>query len=273
MNAKVDRGGLARSRVLVVGDAMLDRYWFGAVERISPEAPVPVVRVNTSKEQERLGGAANVAWNVKALGAHPSLLTAIGDDEHGRRLEKLLEKHAIETLFKRDPRLTTIVKLRGGGEEGIGEDVVYDAVDHIGQQTHGPPEGLAGSFSFAEFSDRLDGIDLFPAGEPEREQVSRDYRRWAYERGGSAGRSRSVPRHGPGSAPGRTRRCAGSTMTPSPTTAISSRTWSATPGPSRSCSARIAPSTWAPTIRSGRSARWASAPARTSCSAATRRGF
>ena len=106
------RAQMKEAHVLVVGDSMLDRYWFGAVERISPEAPVPVVRVNTSKEQERLGGAANVAWNVKALGAHPSLLTAIGDDEHGGRLEKLLEKHGIETLFKRDPRLTTIVKLR-----------------------------------------------------------------------------------------------------------------------------------------------------------------
>src|SRR5215211_6328773 len=78
-------------------------------------------------------------------------------------------------------RLTTIVKLRGGGEEGIGEDVVYDAVDHIGQQSHGPPEGLNGTFTFAEFSDHLDGIDLFPAGEPEREEVSRDYRRWAFQ--------------------------------------------------------------------------------------------
>ncbi len=106
------RDQLQGARVLVVGDAMLDRYWFGAVDRISPEAPVPVVRVNPSKEQERLGGAANVAWNVKALGAHPSLLTAIGDDEHGRRLERLLEKNGIETLFNRDPRLTTIVKLR-----------------------------------------------------------------------------------------------------------------------------------------------------------------
>ena len=101
------RARLKEARVLVVGDSMLDRYWFGAVERISPEAPVPVVRVNTRKEQERLGGAANVAWNVKALGAHPSLLTAIGDDEHGGRLEKLLEKSGIETLFNRDPRLTT----------------------------------------------------------------------------------------------------------------------------------------------------------------------
>jgi hypothetical protein len=78
-------------------------------------------------------------------------------------------------------RLTTIVKFRGGGHEGVGEDVVYDAVDHIGQQDHGPPDGLAGSFSFAEFSERLDGIDLFPAGEPVREDVSRDYRRWAFE--------------------------------------------------------------------------------------------
>jgi hypothetical protein len=78
-------------------------------------------------------------------------------------------------------RLTTIVKLRGGGQEGVGEDVVYDAVDHIGQQSHGPPQGLAGSFTFAAFSERLDGVDLFPAGPPERGDVSVDYRRWAFE--------------------------------------------------------------------------------------------
>jgi rfaE bifunctional protein kinase chain/domain len=106
------REQLQAARVLVVGDAMLDRYWFGAVDRISPEAPVPIVRVNPSKEQERLGGAANVAWNVKTLGSHASLLTAIGDDEHGHRLEALLARSGIESLFKRDPRLTTIVKLR-----------------------------------------------------------------------------------------------------------------------------------------------------------------
>jgi rfaE bifunctional protein kinase chain/domain len=106
------RERLAAARVLVVGDAMLDRYWFGAVERISPEAPVPVVRVNPAKEQERLGGAANVAANVKALGVQTSLITAIGDDEHGHRLEKLLERSGIESLFERKPGLTTIVKLR-----------------------------------------------------------------------------------------------------------------------------------------------------------------
>jgi rfaE bifunctional protein kinase chain/domain len=112
MSAMPTREQLAQARVLVVGDAMLDRYWFGAVERISPEAPVPIVRVNARKHEERLGGAANVAWNVQALGAHASLLTAIGDDEHGHRLQALLEKTGIETLFKLDPRLTTIVKLR-----------------------------------------------------------------------------------------------------------------------------------------------------------------
>ncbi|HEX5984474.1 MAG TPA: hypothetical protein VFY69_09740, partial [Solirubrobacterales bacterium] len=78
-------------------------------------------------------------------------------------------------------RLTTIVRFRGGGQEGIGEDVVYDAVDHIAQQDHGPPEGLTGRFTFAEFSDRLDWIDLFPAGPPVREEISYDYRRWAFE--------------------------------------------------------------------------------------------
>jgi hypothetical protein len=78
-------------------------------------------------------------------------------------------------------RLTTIVKLRGVGEEGIGEDVVYDPVDHIAQQDHGAPEGIAFSGSFAEFSTRLDSINLFPAAEPERGEVSRDYRRWAFE--------------------------------------------------------------------------------------------
>ncbi|HVO53524.1 MAG TPA: hypothetical protein VMT37_03835 [Solirubrobacterales bacterium] len=78
-------------------------------------------------------------------------------------------------------RLTTVIKLGGGGLEGIGEDVVYDAIDHIGQQSHGPPDGLTGSFTFAEYSDRLDEIDLFPAGAPVRGEVSADYRRWAFE--------------------------------------------------------------------------------------------
>ena len=77
-------------------------------------------------------------------------------------------------------RLTTIVKLSGAGHEGIGEDVTYDAVDHVAQQDHGAPEGLAFSGSFDEFSKQLEPIDLFPAAAPERD-VSRPYRRWAFE--------------------------------------------------------------------------------------------
>jgi rfaE bifunctional protein kinase chain/domain len=96
--------------VLVVGDAMLDQYWFGDVERISPEAPVPVVRVQ--RREERLGGAANVARNVAALGVQTALLTATGQDETGRTLMRLLDEAHIEPLVHVDPRLSTTVKLR-----------------------------------------------------------------------------------------------------------------------------------------------------------------
>jgi len=106
----VPRERVQAARVLVVGDAMLDRYWFGAVERISPEAPVPVVRVN--REDERLGGAANVALNAKMLGAHATLLTVVGDDEPARTLRRLLEREGVATVLGQDPQLYTIVKLR-----------------------------------------------------------------------------------------------------------------------------------------------------------------
>jgi rfaE bifunctional protein kinase chain/domain len=104
------RERLAAARVLVVGDAMLDRYWFGAVDRISPEAPVPVVRID--REEERLGGAANVALNVKSLGAQTTLLTVVGTDEPARRLRALLEQHGVTALLGSDAQLSTIVKLR-----------------------------------------------------------------------------------------------------------------------------------------------------------------
>ncbi|MGV1047803.1 MAG: hypothetical protein ACOYD4_04660 [Solirubrobacterales bacterium] len=77
-------------------------------------------------------------------------------------------------------RLTTVIRLGGDGQEGIGEDVTYDAVDHVAQQGAGPPAGLTGEHTFASFSERLGGIDLFPAAPPQRD-VSRDYRRWAFE--------------------------------------------------------------------------------------------
>ena len=96
--------------MLVVGDVMLDRYWYGNVERISPEAPVPVVRI--TREEERQGGAANVAYNVVSLGAKASLLSVVGDDEASRKLEALVAGTGIETHFGRDPDLKTTVKLR-----------------------------------------------------------------------------------------------------------------------------------------------------------------
>lgn len=102
-------------RVLTVGDVMLDRYWFGEVRRISPEAPVPVVRVQRS--DERLGGAANVARNVAGLGAQATLIGIIGDDESGQRVQTLAEAAGIRALLTRDPSVPTTVKLRVIGRQ------------------------------------------------------------------------------------------------------------------------------------------------------------
>lgn len=109
------RDAVRRARVLVVGDAMLDRYWFGEVERISPEAPVPVVRI--ARSEERPGGAANVARNVAALGAQVTLISIIGDDEPGHVLERLLRGESVHTSLHRDPALPTTVKLRVIGRQ------------------------------------------------------------------------------------------------------------------------------------------------------------
>lgn len=101
---------IANARVLVVGDAMLDRYWYGGVERISPEAPVPVVAVNSS--EERPGGAANVASNVTALGAHCTLLAVTGDDIDADSLTAILKSQGIQPELLRDKLVNTTVKLR-----------------------------------------------------------------------------------------------------------------------------------------------------------------
>jgi rfaE bifunctional protein kinase chain/domain len=104
-----------KSRVLVVGDIMLDRYWFGDVERISPEAPVPVVKI--ARTDERPGGAANVARNAAALGAQVTLIGVVGDDEPGRSLERLLANEHVRTSLHRDATLPTTVKLRVIGRQ------------------------------------------------------------------------------------------------------------------------------------------------------------
>ena len=101
---------LAQAKVLVVGDVMLDRYWYGAVDRISPEAPVPVVRI--TREENRLGGCANVAFNAVSVGAQASLLSVVGDDEASHLLQDLIAKSGITPYFGRDAQLKTTVKLR-----------------------------------------------------------------------------------------------------------------------------------------------------------------
>ena len=101
---------LQQARVLVVGDVMLDRYWFGDVSRISPEAPVPVAKIE--KTEHRAGGAANVARNVAALGGQAVLLSVIGDDEAGDCLNELMTEHGVETVLMRDQNINTTVKLR-----------------------------------------------------------------------------------------------------------------------------------------------------------------
>ncbi len=106
---------LSRARLLVVGDVMLDRYWFGEVSRISPEAPVPVVKFGRSEEVP--GGAANVARNATALGAQVTLLSVIGDDEAGARLRELVEAEGVVASLHKDPSIPTTVKLRVIGRQ------------------------------------------------------------------------------------------------------------------------------------------------------------
>lgn len=115
MTSNLRRPDLTSVRLLVVGDVMLDRYWFGEVNRISPEAPVPIARI--TREEIRAGGAANVARNAAAVGAKVELLAVTGEDDAGRELERLLCDDDIDVVFTRDPTLRTTVKLRVIGRQ------------------------------------------------------------------------------------------------------------------------------------------------------------
>jgi len=99
-----------KANVLVVGDVMLDRYWFGEASRISPEAPVPVVL--WQREEPKAGGAANVASNCASLGANTTLLSVVGDDAEGTTLKKILENSKVKVKFHRDKSIRTTQKLR-----------------------------------------------------------------------------------------------------------------------------------------------------------------
>ncbi|WP_329604373.1 D-glycero-beta-D-manno-heptose-7-phosphate kinase [Undibacterium griseum] len=120
-----------KKRILIAGDVMLDRYWFGEVNRISPEAPVPIVRVE--RRQERLGGAANVALNAVALGVSAGLMGVIGDDEAGETIEQLLKKSGIDSYLSRDRQISTIIKLRviGRQQQLIRIDFEERPTEHI----------------------------------------------------------------------------------------------------------------------------------------------
>lgn len=95
---------------MVIGDVMLDRYWFGEVNRISPEAPVPIAKIN--KTEARPGGAANVARNISSLNGNVDLISTIGDDEAGNELENILKNDGVTNYLTRDNEYTTTVKLR-----------------------------------------------------------------------------------------------------------------------------------------------------------------
>jgi rfaE bifunctional protein kinase chain/domain len=106
---------IEKARVLVVGDVMLDRYWFGEVERISPEAPVPVVHV--AKREDRLGGAANVARNAVALGAKVTLVGLVGQDEAATRVSTLLGEAGVQSHLVADAQHPTTLKMRVLGRQ------------------------------------------------------------------------------------------------------------------------------------------------------------
>lgn len=127
---------------------MLDRYWFGDVSRISPEAPVPVVKVH--RVEERPGGAANVARNAAALGARVQLLSVVGRDEAGTRLLRLLKQAGVAASLHRDASIDTTVKLRV-----IGRQQQLLRADFETQPSH---EVLASKLR--EFARLLRGVDV-----------------------------------------------------------------------------------------------------------------
>lgn len=118
-------------RVLVVGDVMLDRYFYGEVTRISPEAPVPVDRISNRKDT--LGGAASVAHNLAQIGCHVLLAGVIGDDHHGRLLKRKLEKRAIATsgIFFGRESTTTKIRVIGNHQQIVRMD--FEETDKISQ--------------------------------------------------------------------------------------------------------------------------------------------
>ena len=145
---KINHDSFANITALVVGDVMLDRYWFGSVDRISPEAPVPVLAVR--KEEMRAGGAANVAHNIVALGANTNLLSVVGDDDAGRQIKQILDGYGAATTLKIDQSVKTIVKLRmvAQNQQLLRADFDQEPSDEILAQC------------LSDFESALDGADV-----------------------------------------------------------------------------------------------------------------
>lgn len=148
---------LINKRILVVGDVMLDRYWFGDVNRVSPEAPVPIVHVK--REVNKLGGAANVALNVRSLGAHVTLLGAVGQDANGQSLADLLERNGISSEMISDKDSETIVKLRviGRAQQMIRADFERVLAESALNAVWEKFSRIVGSFDLVLFSDYRKG--------------------------------------------------------------------------------------------------------------------
>lgn len=143
----MDKQILAQKNVLVVGDSMLDKYWFGDTNRISPEAPVPVVRIVRS--EERPGGAANVALNVASLGVKTTLMGIIGADENGSHLKGLLAPTGIRCQLLSDPAVKTILKLR----------IVARQQQLVRIDFEEPPSGDVLANLLSDFSDAIEQYD------------------------------------------------------------------------------------------------------------------
>ena len=138
----------SKARVLVVGDVMLDRYWYGDASRISPEAPVPVLLYR--EEELRLGGAANVAANCAALGAPTRLLSVVGRDAAGAALKKMLKKKKVVADLLRDPRVHTTQKLR----------LIARRQQLLRIDMEKPPSTEVLAAKLADFRDALPGCDV-----------------------------------------------------------------------------------------------------------------
>lgn len=145
-------------KILVIGDLILDRYWFGDVSRISPEAPVPVVRV--VKKEDRLGGAGNVARNVISLGAQATLIGIVGIDEGGEKIQRLADEVGINTALSLDQQINTTLKMRilGRKQQMLRVDFEHEPTEHSLKDLYANLEELIPAHDIVVLSDYAKGV-------------------------------------------------------------------------------------------------------------------